>query len=71
VHLLQTLLTAMQQRIALRNGKRVRTENGSAGLSLFAFGNLHRQTAENWMSGNTVVRTIATGYDADSEVMHV
>jgi hypothetical protein len=29
---------------------------------------LYRLTTENWMSGSTIVRTIATGYDADSEV---
>jgi hypothetical protein len=29
---------------------------------------LHRLTTENWMSGSTVVNTIATAYNVDGEV---
>ena len=37
----------------------------------FVYDNLHRQTAENWMSGGTVVNAIDTAYDAANEVTSI
>ena len=34
----------------------------------FAYDNLHRLTAENWMSGNTIVATMAYAYDGASQL---
>jgi RHS repeat-associated protein len=37
----------------------------------FTFDNLHREIAEQWMNGNTVVDTISTAYDAANEVASI
>src|SRR5205085_10845027 len=34
----------------------------------FTLDNLHRETAEKWMSGASVLRTIAYAYNADNEI---